>query len=132
MSVIPSLEKSNNPLVLKSNNSTFGIILLCLSVSSCGSLLNTFYDEHQTFIDTRNKEIGDNVDQVLRYSGRMQEQYYMDIELIDETILEYRFDTPWCAWSYYVNKHTQEIQSWKFLTDDTSGCRYKKFYEGPW
>jgi len=103
----------------------------CLSVSSCGSVLNTFYDEHQNFIHARNKALWDNVDYVLRYWDRKENQRYMDIILIDETILEYRFDTPQCAWSYFVNKHTQEIQSWKFLSDDTSGCRLKKFYEGP-
>ena len=107
-------------------------LLLALPIiSSCGTFLNTFYDEHQTFVDTRNSEIGKNIDKVLSTSGRPTEQDFLEIVRVDEDTLEYRFETPTCAWAISADASTKKIDDWRFL-GDSSGCTYKRFYEGPW
>ena len=107
------------------------MVLFTLFASGCGTLLNTFYDEQQTFIDTRDAEVGENIDELLRHTARPREADYLNIVQVDSEFLEYRFASPSCAWSTTVSASTREVLSWRFL-GDPSGCRYKKFYEGPW
>lgn len=107
------------------------IILLTLCVSGCGTFLNTFYDEHQTFIDSWNSKVGKNMDKVLRSSARPHEKGYLKVTQINANTFQYHFNTPWCSWAVLVATGTKRIQSWSFL-GDTTDCRYKKFYEGAW
>jgi len=115
------------------------ILLLCGLISGC-SAANTFFDDHENFVNARNSEVGKNFKKVLSsahyYDYWEGGEHYFNhkkygVRTLGGEQKEYSFKSGMCEWALVVESAANTVSSWRFVSD-REHCTHKQFYEGAW